>query len=69
LRGLVWRPRAVRVEYRDTDGSRRSLVAKEFFATVVQHEFDHLDGVLFVDRVRDTRQLATIENYQRFIAP
>ncbi len=68
LRGLVWRPRAVRVEYRDCEGVRHSLIAKDFFATVVQHEFDHLDGVLFVDRVRDMRQLATVENYQRFIA-
>lgn len=68
LRGLVRRPRAARVEYRDCEGGRHSLIAEDFFATVVQHEFDHLDGVLFIDRVRDTRELATVENYQRFIA-
>ncbi len=67
LRGLVWRPRAVRVEYRTADGSAAELVAEDFLATVVQHEFDHLDGILFVDRLRDTRQLATVENYRRFI--
>jgi len=35
-------------------------------ARCVQHESDHLDGILFIDKVRDTRRLATTENYQRF---
>ena len=63
LRGYVLRPRGVRVEYLDAAGSSRSLLAEGFLATVVQHELDHLDGVLFVDRVRDTKRLTTVENY------
>jgi peptide deformylase len=54
------------VDYLDVDGQARAIVAEGFLATVFQHELDHLDGILFVDKVRDTRRLATIENYQRF---
>lgn len=66
LRGLVARPRGVRVDYLTVDGLEQSIVAEGFLATVFQHELDHLDGVLFVDRLPDTRRLATIENYVRF---
>jgi peptide deformylase len=67
LRGLVSRPRKVRVEYTDMEGQGHVIVAEGFLATVFQHELDHLDGILFVDKVRDTRRLATIENYRRFL--
>ncbi len=66
LRGLVWRPRAVRVEYQDLEGRDCELLAEDFLATVVQHEFDHLEGVLFIDRVRDTSKLATVDNYRKY---
>jgi peptide deformylase len=65
LRGVVHRPRRVRVDYLALDASEQSLEAEGFLATVLQHELDHLQGVLFVDRVRDTRRLATVEEYQR----
>ena len=68
LRGYVWRPRGVQVDYLDEHGMAQSLVAEGFLATVIQHELDHLDGVLFVDRVRDTRRLATVENYAKYWA-
>ena len=66
LRGLVFRPRKIRVDYVDVGGKAQTIIAEGFLATVFQHELDHLDGILFVDKVRDTRRLATIENYQRF---
>jgi len=66
LRGLVARPRSVRVDYFDLEARPCSLEAEGFLATVIQHEFDHLDGVLFIDRVRDTTKLATIDDYRRF---
>jgi peptide deformylase len=69
LRGRVSRPRKIRVDYLDETGAAKSLVAEGFLATVFQHELDHLDGVLFVDRV-ETRPGATAlsftEEYQRF---
>jgi peptide deformylase len=66
LRGLVTRPRSVRVDWLGVRGETCSLVATGFLATVFQHELDHLDGILFVDRMPDTTRLATIENYLRF---
>jgi peptide deformylase len=66
LRGLVLRPRQVRVDYYDLGGQKRAVVAGGFLATVFQHELDHLQGVLFVDRVRDTTKLATIEDYAKY---
>lgn len=47
----VSRPDAVRVRYRDLDGASRELDADGLLATCLQHELDHLDGVLFVDHL------------------
>lgn len=69
LRGYVLRPRGVRVDFLDERGCAQSLEAEGFLATVLQHELDHLDGVLFVDRIRDSTKLTTVENYVRYWAP
>jgi peptide deformylase len=47
----VVRPRAVRVRYLDQENELRELEADGLLATCVQHEMDHLDGVLFVDHI------------------
>jgi peptide deformylase len=47
----VTRPEVIEVTYKDEQGRPRKLVAKELLARVIQHEMDHLNGVLFVDRV------------------
>ena len=57
LRGFVHRPQLVRVDYMDIAGKPASLELKGFLATVVQHEFDHLAGKLYVDHIRDMTQL------------
>jgi peptide deformylase len=57
LRGWVERPQHVRVRALDLHGESFKLELKGFLATVFQHEFDHLDGRLYVDLVRDTRNL------------
>jgi peptide deformylase len=49
----VERWRDVKVEFCDVDGGRQVLELSGLNARVVQHEYDHLDGVLFVDRVRE----------------
>jgi peptide deformylase len=69
LRGLVHRPRKIRVDFWDLDGQERSVTAEGFLATVFQHELDHLAGRLFVDRVQDPRNLAFLEEYERYHAP
>jgi peptide deformylase len=66
LRGFVERPRKVRVDYLDRRGEPRIIEAEGFLATVLQHELDHLQGVLYVDRIRDLAKLATIDDYVRF---
>jgi peptide deformylase len=47
----VVRPRSVVVRYRDRDDNVKELKAEGLLSTCVQHEMDHLDGILFVDRV------------------
>lgn len=57
LRGFVERPQHVRVQALDMQGNRFELELQGFLATVFQHEFDHLDGKLYVDRLKDSRLL------------
>ncbi|MDE2006125.1 MAG: peptide deformylase [Rhodospirillales bacterium] len=47
----VTRPARVRVRYFDTEGAKRELSAEGLLSACVQHEIDHLDGILFVDRI------------------
>lgn len=68
LRGVVARPRKVRVDFHDLEGAAQSITAEGFIATVLQHELDHLSGVLFLDRMRDMTQLATIADFARYWA-
>ena len=47
----VIRPKAIKVAYLDREGEPRELSADGLLATCVQHEMDHLDGILFVDHI------------------
>jgi peptide deformylase len=69
LRGLVHRPRRIRVDSLGRDGQPQSIEAEGFLATVYQHELDHLEGALFVDRMKDLQKLAFLAEYQRYWAP
>jgi peptide deformylase len=66
LRGYVERPSKVRVDYLDENAVPRTVTAEGFLATVCQHELDHLDGVLYVDRIRDHSKLSYSEECERF---
>ena len=57
LRGLVPRYRSLRYRGYDVDGQRVDRTVQGFHARVVQHEVDHLDGILFPMRLRDLRHL------------
>jgi len=57
LRGYVERPQHVSVRALDLQGKPFELELQGFLATVFQHEFDHLDGKLYVDRLKDSRLL------------
>lgn len=67
LRGLVPRHPEVRVRGFDADGKSLDYVAGGFEARIVQHEFDHLNGVVFLDRMRDLRSLAFYEEWEAFL--
>ena len=69
LRGFVERPQHVKVRYWDLEHRTCELELKGFWATVLQHEFDHLDGKLYLDRITDTRLLSFEEEFERYLAP
>jgi peptide deformylase len=65
LRGTVDRHVTVRVRYLDRDGVEHEEVRRGLTAGTFQHEVDHLDGVLFLDRVRDPATFSTWEEFDR----
>lgn len=67
IRGKVRRPRKVRVQALDKQGQGLDFVWEGFRAAVVQHETDHLNGVLFVDRA-DPKTLTFLREYERYVA-
>lgn len=66
IRGRVPRAREIRVRALDRNGDRVELRAHDFPARVIQHETDHLDGVLFLDRMRSFETLTFLEEYSRY---
>ncbi len=69
LRGAVARPSGVFVKYLNEKAEIQQLQADGFLATVLQHEFDHLDGILYIDRIKDLKKLSYIEEYKQFWSP
>lgn len=67
LRGFVERPQHVRVTARSLDDEPLELELRGFLATVFQHEFDHLDGRLYVDRMTDMTKLVYEEEFGQFV--
>lgn len=51
FRGLVERPKSIEIEYFNRHGEKITLAAEGYFARVFLHEMDHLDGILFADKM------------------
>ena len=51
FRGLVARPKEIDIEYFDRYGNKQTLHAEDYFARVFLQEMDHLDGILFADKM------------------
>jgi peptide deformylase len=68
IRGRVPRAPEVKVKAWDRGGRQVSFTAKGFPARVIQHEFDHLDGVLFFDRMASFESLTFMEEFDRYWA-
>jgi peptide deformylase len=66
LRGVVRRFTEIRLTGQDREGRPIDRVIKGLTAGTFQHEADHLDGVIFIDRVEDPRTLATWTEFDRF---
>lgn len=67
LRGLVPRHDRIKLKARTVEGEPVSLTADGFHARVLQHEFDHLDGIVFLDRMGSPRSLAFEPEWERYV--
>ncbi len=68
LRGFVERPKKLKVSFLNEKGEAQEIVAEGFLATVIQHELDHLFGVLYIDRIKDMRLLTYQEEYDQYFS-
>jgi peptide deformylase len=66
LRGKVPRYRRIRVEARDRNGNPLDFIANDFHARVIQHEYDHLNGKVYLDRMRDLSTLSFLQEFARY---
>jgi peptide deformylase len=66
MRGVVDRYLEVRATYLDRDGNEHQEIKRGLTAGTFQHEVDHLNGILFMDRVTDPRTFMTWEAFKRF---
>lgn len=68
IRGLVPRHKIVEVEYTDRKGKKVKRKFDDFIARIFQHEYDHLEGIVFLDRLESNREIITDKEYQKLIA-
>jgi len=66
LRGRVPRYQSIRVQALDRHGKKLDFVAKHFHARVIQHEYDHLNGKVYLDRMRDFTTLTFLQEFARY---
>lgn len=67
IRGLVPRSRRIEIEYISRDRKLHRQELTDFVARIFQHEYDHLDGIVFLDRVESIQELMTEQEYQQQI--
>lgn len=66
LRGRVPRYKSIRVQAFDRHGKELDFVANDFHARVIQHEYDHLNGKVYLDRMRDLSTLTFLQEFTRY---
>lgn len=67
IRGLVPRYEAIEVEYTDRNGKIQRQLLTNFVARIFQHEYDHFDGIVFLDRLESNLDIVTDHEYQKLI--
>lgn len=65
-RAEVERPASVKVKYLDYHGKECELLAEEFLAVAVQHELDHLDGILYIDHLSRLKRQMLVKKLAKF---
>lgn len=68
LRGYVQRSRRIFVEYLDVEGNEYADEFDGLMAAVIQHEFDHLDGILYPDQMHDIKSLVFEDEFKKHYA-
>ena len=66
LRGRVPRAKEIRVRALDENGGELEFTAADFHARIIQHECDHLEGLVYLDRMTDLKSLSFLEEFRRF---
>lgn len=67
IRGIVPRSEAIEIEYTSRDSHLQHQELTGFLARIFQHEYDHLEGIVFLDKVENTHSLMTEDEYQKRI--
>jgi len=63
IRAPVLRHRSVKVKYFDRQGNELEAMLEDFIARIFQHEFDHIEGIVFLDRLEDNFEVITEKEY------
>lgn len=67
IRGLVPRHKTINVKYQTRDGEEVEDQFHDFIARIFQHELDHLDGIVFLDRMESNTEIITEKEYQKLM--
>ena len=68
IRGLVSRHKSIAVEYTDRDGHEKTDELSDFIARIFQHEYDHLHGILFLDRLENLGDMISEKEYIKLLS-
>lgn len=68
IRGLVPRHTSVTISYTDRTGRKQTMEYTDFIARIIQHETDHLNGILFLDRLETNKDLISDQEYLKLIS-
>lgn len=68
IRGLVPRYTTIKVEYTNREGKKVTSEFGDFIARIFQHEYDHIEGLVFLDRLESNKDIITDKEYQKLVA-
>jgi len=67
IRALVPRYKEIKINYLDQQGNQQQLITEDFVARVFQHEYDHLNGLVYLDRVEDNKDIISETEFQKIM--